>query len=135
MTRYINFKISENYPFGATDYVGLAHKAPQDAGFPVTFLGFGAQPMSIGGWAKLGGTKATFRGLSPGANTPLFAGLNGWARAQAYYHRPGAWAEPPNLFNPFWRARLAPVSFMLKDILPGLPDGEVKDVVGKAIVH
>ncbi len=23
-----------------------------------------------------------------------------------YYHRPEAWAEPPNLFNPFWRATL-----------------------------
>jgi hypothetical protein len=23
-----------------------------------------------------------------------------------YYHRPDAWAEPPNLFNPFWRATL-----------------------------
>ena len=30
------------------------------------------------------------------------------ARAEAYYHRPGAWQEPPNFFNPFWRARLAP---------------------------
>lgn len=26
--------------------------------------------------------------------------------AIAYYHRPGAWAEPPNLWNPFWRATL-----------------------------
>jgi len=25
----------------------------------------------------------------------------------AYYHRPGAWQEPPNLMNPFWRATLA----------------------------
>lgn len=26
--------------------------------------------------------------------------------ALVYYHRPGAWHEPPNLFNPFWRATL-----------------------------
>ncbi|MBL8950250.1 MAG: hypothetical protein JNK82_05715 [Myxococcaceae bacterium] len=26
--------------------------------------------------------------------------------AIVYYHRPGAWREPPNLFNPFWRATL-----------------------------
>jgi hypothetical protein len=32
------------------------------------------------------------------------------ARAQAYYHRPGNWAEPPNFFNPYWRARLAPIA-------------------------
>jgi len=31
------------------------------------------------------------------------------ARALAYYHRPGAWREPPNFFNPHWRAKLAPV--------------------------
>lgn len=31
------------------------------------------------------------------------------ARALTYYHRPGAWEEPPNFFNPHWRAKLAPV--------------------------
>lgn len=31
------------------------------------------------------------------------------ARALAYYHRPGGWKEPPNFFNPHWRAKLAPV--------------------------
>src|SRR5262249_55661885 len=34
-------------------------------------------------------------------------GLHAFARAQTYYHRPGVWAEHPNFFNPFWRARLA----------------------------
>jgi hypothetical protein len=24
----------------------------------------------------------------------------------AYYHRPGHWKEPPNMFNPYWRASL-----------------------------
>ncbi len=28
------------------------------------------------------------------------------AAAMAYYHRPGHWKEPPNLFNPYWRATL-----------------------------
>lgn len=26
--------------------------------------------------------------------------------AMAYYHRPGHWQEPPNFFNPYWRATL-----------------------------
>ena len=26
--------------------------------------------------------------------------------SMAYYHRPGHWKEPPNLFNPYWRATL-----------------------------
>jgi hypothetical protein len=43
-------------------------------------------------------------------------GRNMWDRdmaafavGRAYYHRPGAWQEPPNFFNPLWHARLAPV--------------------------
>jgi hypothetical protein len=37
-------------------------------------------------------------------------GLNAFAAAQAYYHRPGEWREQPNLFNPLWGARLIPVA-------------------------
>ncbi len=39
----------------------------------------------------------------------LPAGLNAFAAAQAYYHRPGDWREMPNFFNPLWGARLMPV--------------------------
>ena len=38
-----------------------------------------------------------------------FAGLNAVSRAMAYYHRPGNWHEHPNLFNPFWKAKLHPI--------------------------
>jgi hypothetical protein len=37
-------------------------------------------------------------------------GLNAFAAAQVYYHRPGEWREQPNLFNPLWGARLIPVA-------------------------
>jgi hypothetical protein len=37
-------------------------------------------------------------------------GLNAFAAAQAYYHRPGEWREQPNFFNPLWGARLIPVA-------------------------
>ncbi len=40
---------------------------------------------------------------------PLRHGLNAFAAAQAYYHRPGDWKEMPNFFNPLWGARLMPV--------------------------
>src|SRR2546423_4975494 len=39
----------------------------------------------------------------------LHRGLNAFAAAQAYYHRPGEWREMPNFFNPLWGARLMPV--------------------------
>ena len=30
------------------------------------------------------------------------------SKAMTYYHHPGNWKEPPNLWNPFWRAKLHP---------------------------
>jgi hypothetical protein len=45
----------------------------------------------------------------PAPLQPLRRGLNAFAAAQAYYHRPGDWKEMPNFFNPLWGARLIPV--------------------------
>lgn len=63
----------------------------------------------------------------PGDLQPLHRGLNAFAAAQAYYHRPGDWREMPNFFNPLWGARLMPVlesnaaaKIGLRSI-PGLP--------------
>jgi hypothetical protein len=47
-------------------------------------------------------------------NSYLFEGLNVIARGMAYYHRPDNWTEHPNFFNPFWRAKLAPVGQKLQ---------------------
>lgn len=33
---------------------------------------------------------------------------NAVSKAMAYYHHPGNWREPPNFWNPFWRAKLHP---------------------------
>ena len=51
---------------------------------------------------------AAIPGLPPPLQ-PLRRGLNAFAAAQTYYHRPGDWKEMPNLFNPLWGARLMPV--------------------------
>ena len=48
-------------------------------------------------------------------NSYLFEGLNVISRGMAYYHRPDNWIEQPNFFNPFWRARLAPVGQKLQN--------------------
>jgi hypothetical protein len=48
----------------------------------------------------------------------LGTGLHAISVAQVYYHRPETWSEHPNFFNPFWRARLAPIQDKLKR-LPG----------------
>ncbi|TMB13373.1 MAG: hypothetical protein E6J65_25315 [Deltaproteobacteria bacterium] len=65
-----------------------------------------------------GAASVDFRSTSAGAaripglprsSGPLHRGLNAFAAAQAYYHRPGDWKEMPNFFNPLWGARLMPV--------------------------
>jgi len=69
--------------------------------------------------------------FNPGTNTflTLPRGLHAVSAAVAYYHRPGDWREPPNLFNPFWGAKLLPVADhplvganpLLKPLLAGAP--------------
>jgi hypothetical protein len=44
--------------------------------------------------------------IAPGS---VPSGLHAMSAAMAYYHRPGDWREPPNLFNPQWGAKLMPV--------------------------
>ena len=55
-------------------------------------------------------------------NLPLLhEGLNAFAAAQVYYHRPGDWREVPNFFNPLWGARLMPIAESnAANLLPGL---------------
>lgn len=62
------------------------------------------------------------------------------ARALAYYHRPGSWQEHPNFFNPYWRAKLAPVETGLARLADGGPFGALKalfpaQLAGKALTH
>ncbi len=53
-------------------------------------------------------------------------GLSVISRGMVYYHRQGNWGEPPNFFNPFWRAKLAPVGGKLAQWLDNLTRGIVK---------
>jgi hypothetical protein len=143
MSRYVSFQVEEDYPFGQTSYMALVNKQAKDAAFAVKGLGFGGKKMSAESWAGKGSgwdssrLSNTFEGKDPGEGG-LLEGLNGWARSQCYYHRPDAWAEPPNLFNPYWKARLAPVAPIFDEIKSqvGLGSlGSVAGVVGEALVH
>jgi hypothetical protein len=62
-------------------------------------LALGARPVEL--TLEDRGDKMAELGFAPG--------LNVISRGQAYYHRPGDWAEQPNFFNPYWRPRLASV--------------------------
>lgn len=56
----------------------------------------------------------------------LLEGLNVISRGMVYYHRPGVWDEHPNLFNPFWRARLAPVGAKLVNVWDRLVTNKIR---------
>lgn len=45
------------------------------------------------------------------------------AAGMAYYHRPGHWKEPPNLFNPYWRATL------VRSNIDAQSDGDLPDAL------
>ena len=66
-------------------------------------------------------------------------GLNVVSRGMVYYHRPKTWDEHPNLFNPFWRARLAPVGAKLMNIYDKFVGSNVRtesdDMVVQGIVN
>jgi len=65
--------------------------------------------------------------------------LNVISRGMAYYHRPGNWEEPPNFFNPYWRAKLGPVWSgreqipILGQFISAIPGGDT--VAKKILVH
>lgn len=127
---------SEEYP----SFFGLAHKNPKFLPKNVSALGFGekfesdnfkmssvgvvegptARPQgdcdsqfNIDGKGCISSDEGyNFNHMSNGAEL-ITPGFHAIARAQAYYHRPGAWAEPPNLFNPYWKAKLSPVAPLL----------------------
>lgn len=120
ITSYVSFNIKddEKVMFGQRDFIALVNKSPAAARFPVSVLGYGGKAQNIA-WA--GGETATFAPGDPRSIELLPSGLNGFARSMVYYHRTGAWTEPPNLFNPYWRAKLGPLSrAQLIDKLPGI---------------
>lgn len=55
------------------------------------------------------------------------------ARALAYYHRPGSWKEPPNFFNPHWRAKLAPVEPGLRRLAEEMGPTALSVALGSAL--
>lgn len=100
--------------FGQPEFWGLVNKAPEDCRFPPDLaLGFTSRDRFV--WTNYtnfqGGPSggADLNDIGKVNKDHWFPGLNGWARAMTYYHRPGAWAEPPNLFNPYWKAKLSPL--------------------------
>ncbi len=62
-----------------------------------------------------GGTYRYNNGITLQPGDPDYSTERGslWGLSQglAYYHRPGDWKEPPNFYNPYWRAKLLPLDW------------------------
>ena len=141
-------------PFWISPYVSFAPQARSTPGGITGELGNFAQPDVIVGLAKegrsmnrengadktysrsfasriggpgkadLGHTKADWPKIS--GLELLHEGLNAFAAAQVYYHRPGDWRETPNFFNPLWGARLMPIAESnAANLVPKLLDNSV----------
>ena len=55
----------------------------------------------------------------------------GMAKAKTYFHQIDSWAAPPNLFDPFWRAKLHPfVRDELKELLTKVGDSNGQQIIG-----
>lgn len=96
----------------------------------------GQQPWSFDFEMEFGSRRValdTTPGVGDSALFDFLEGLNAVSRGQAYYHRPrprgqnepSNWQEHPNFFNPFWRARLAPVGQKLTQLYNRLVSNEL----------
>ena len=112
---------------GIEPYVKFKPDSDPDKQFhqPSTYVALNKTPEKLGGQAyqqhftlEIGNRSEemdTTIGDDPLLSLPQFQGLNAWSRGLAYYHRPSFpdgssnWREHPNFFNPFWRAKLAPI--------------------------
>jgi len=94
-----------------------------------------------GGSASIDLTIATPGGAAHATNAVAGEdGAKAISRALAYYHRPGNWQEHPNFFNPYWRAKLAPVEPGLERLADGGPAAALRSLLpasltGQAVTH
>ena len=104
----------QNGNFGQPDVViGLAYEGKDYNGENATYAKFGGKFSWGGGQAGVGATDFSYTAKDfpqIGGAQVLEKGLNAFAAAQVYYHRPGDWREQPNFFNPLWGARLMAVT-------------------------
>jgi hypothetical protein len=96
--------------------------------------GYTAEGERIGG-ADVTGQVSLDTTIGGERNSYLFEGLNVISRGLVYYHRPGVWSEHPNMFNPFWRARLAPVGAKLVNVFDRFITQKIRSNSDKAIVQ
>jgi hypothetical protein len=118
IVRYIKFNPDSKHKyFHQPSTFALLNKSPEDLGGQAYVQNF---KFTVGSRSEEIDTNV---GTEPLAPMRLLKGINAWSRAMAYYHRPSFkngqsnWREHPNFFNPFWRAKLAPLGESVSDLV------------------
>ncbi|MGV3621855.1 MAG: hypothetical protein ACO1OB_13610, partial [Archangium sp.] len=76
------------------------------------------------GEVQMPGTTSKFKYVPDGEGYAV-------AKGKAYFHQLGSWAAPPNLFDPFWRAKLHPfIREEMKDVLKEAGDTNGEQMLG-----
>jgi hypothetical protein len=104
MTRFMEFDIGTSYPFNQP-----AVYAAVETDSRVNEYG------KRGPWEVAKDQSGTVKVDNTGSQTARLTLSNNqstkaFSKAMVYYHRIGDWSDYPNLFNPYWRAKLDPLS-------------------------
>lgn len=104
MSRFEEFRISTDFPYNQPYvYAGVSTDTRVNE--------YGQR----GPWevAKDGSGTVTVKNVGPDDAKLTLSNNNrarAFSKAMVYYHRIGDWSDYPNLFNPYWRAKLQPVT-------------------------
>lgn len=115
MERFIEFKIETRWPYNQPSTFAAASTDSR-----VTETGI------KGPWEINDEGTVAFDGVGETGELVLAnkQRTKAFSKAMVYYHRIGDWQDYPNLFNPFWRAKLHPLSTseILTSLTPTDPD-------------
>jgi hypothetical protein len=104
MSRFSEFNIGTSYPFNQPSVYAAATTDTRVNEYGKR--GPWEVNKSQSGTITVSGVGNTDGRLVIANNNPTKA----FSKAMVYYHRIGDWSDYPNLFNPYWRAKLEPLS-------------------------
>jgi hypothetical protein len=101
-SRFMDFKITANAPYGQPvvySYVSSDLRTTDTGGARPWEINPSGVSVDVGGGAQGKGKLSLAADPSRGKGRAI-------GKAMVYYHRFGDWREPPNFFNPYWRAKM-----------------------------
>jgi hypothetical protein len=122
MDRFTEFNIGTRFPYNQPYvYAGASTDSRVNE---YGLRGTNAYELNSSGTVSVTGMGPEDGQLTLSNNRPTQA----FSKAMAYYHRVGDWADYPNLFNPYWRAKLQPLTRAESMAALGLVDSQAAQV-------